>query len=53
MYDKIPYINQVDWNELIWSRKEIKSNDQYICGNVMAEYKDKNNNNRRGYHKVA
>jgi uncharacterized membrane protein len=39
MYDKILYINQVDWNELIWSRKEVKSSDQYICGNVMAEYK--------------
>jgi len=30
-----------DWNELIWSRKEVKSSDQYVCGNVMAEYKDK------------
>ena len=41
MYNKIPYINQVDWNELIWSRNEVKSSDQYICGNVMAEYKDR------------
>ena len=41
MCNKIPYINQVDWNELLWSRKEVKSSDQYICGNVMAEYKDK------------
>ena len=41
VYDKIPYINQINWNELIWSRKEVKSSDQYVCGNVMAEYKDK------------
>ena len=41
VYGKIPYMNQIDWNELIWSRKEVKSSDQYVCGNVMAEYKDK------------
>ena len=34
-------MNQKDWNELIRSRKKVKSSDHYICGNVMAEYNDK------------
>ena len=34
-------MNQIDWNKLIESRKKVKSSDHCICGNVMAEYKDK------------
>ncbi|HET7391572.1 MAG TPA: hypothetical protein VFJ51_12165 [Nitrososphaeraceae archaeon] len=34
-------MNRKDWNELIRSRKKVKSSDHHICGNVMAEYKDK------------
>ena len=34
-------MNQIDWNQLIQSRKEVKSSDHLVCGNVMAEHNDK------------
>jgi len=34
-------MNQTDWNQLVESRKEVKSSDHHTCGNVMAEYNDK------------
>ena len=34
-------MNQIDWNELIKSRKEVKTSDNHTCGNVMAEYDNK------------
>jgi hypothetical protein len=29
---------EIDWNELIQSKKSVKACDNYPCGNVMAEY---------------
>ena len=34
-------MNQIDWKELIQSRKEVKSSDHLACENVMAEHDDK------------
>jgi hypothetical protein len=33
---------EIDWNELIQSKKEVRACDNHSCGNVMAEY-DNNN----------
>lgn len=32
---------EIDWKELIRSKKEVRTCDKHSCGNVMAEYDDK------------
>jgi hypothetical protein len=29
-----------DWNEIAQAKKIVKTSDQTLCGNVVAEYKD-------------
>jgi hypothetical protein len=43
---------EIDWNELIGSKKSARACDKHSCGNVMAQYDDKNNN-RRCYNKIT
>ena len=31
---------EIDWNELIQTKKEVMACDNHVCGNVMAEYND-------------
>ena len=38
VYDKIPEPNRLEWTNMV---KKVKSSDQCVCGNIMAEYKDK------------
>jgi hypothetical protein len=33
-------MSEIDWNELIRSKKSVKACDKHSCGNVMAEYND-------------
>jgi len=33
-------MTEIDWNELIQSKKEVMACDKHSCGNVMAEYND-------------
>jgi hypothetical protein len=33
-------MTEIDWNELIQSKKEVMTCDKQLCGNVMAEYKN-------------
>jgi len=34
------HMTLVDWNEIAQARKVVKTIDQALCGNVVAEYKD-------------
>jgi hypothetical protein len=33
-------VTEIDWNELIQSKKSVIVFDKHFCGNVMAEYND-------------
>jgi hypothetical protein len=33
-------MTEIDWNELIQSKKSVRAYDKHYCGNVIAEYND-------------
>jgi hypothetical protein len=33
-------VTEIDWNDLIKSKKSVMACDEHFCGNVMAEYND-------------
>jgi hypothetical protein len=41
IYYLIISVTEIDWNELIQSKKSVMACDKHFCGNVMAEYNDK------------
>jgi hypothetical protein len=33
-------VTEIDWNELVQSKKSVMACDKYFCGNVIAQYHD-------------